>query len=131
MQWIRPNTTAEQTQQDGAECRIAAYVNYPYKELVVEHTQRDYDRKRESNDPRCGCRLLPAGQRLQVSAPKLMEPSLVHVSLTTFRGSLSSRIATNLVCRSLSASVHSAKSTLTTASGFSQMQPFIFSAVSP
>jgi hypothetical protein len=37
MQWIRPNTTAEQTQQDGAECRIAAYGNYSYKELVVEH----------------------------------------------------------------------------------------------
>jgi hypothetical protein len=37
MQWVRPNTTPEQTQQDGAECRIAAYGNYPYKESVVEH----------------------------------------------------------------------------------------------
>jgi hypothetical protein len=37
MVWMRPNTTPEQTQQDGAECRIAAYGKYPYKELLVEH----------------------------------------------------------------------------------------------
>jgi hypothetical protein len=37
IQWVRQNTTPEQTQLDGAECRIAAYGNYPYKELVVEH----------------------------------------------------------------------------------------------
>jgi hypothetical protein len=30
-------STPGQTQQDGAECRIAAYGHYPYKELVVEH----------------------------------------------------------------------------------------------
>jgi hypothetical protein len=37
MTWTRPNTTAEQAQQDGAECRIDAYGKHPYKELVVEH----------------------------------------------------------------------------------------------
>ena len=35
--WTRPNTTAEQTAQDGAECRIDAYGKHPYKELVVQH----------------------------------------------------------------------------------------------
>ena len=35
--WMRPNTTAEQTEQDGAECRIGAYGKHPYKEVVVEH----------------------------------------------------------------------------------------------
>jgi hypothetical protein len=37
MVWMRPSATPEQTQQDGAECRIAAYGKYPYKELLVEH----------------------------------------------------------------------------------------------
>jgi hypothetical protein len=37
MVWVRPNTTPEQAQQDGAECRIAAYGKFPYKELLVEH----------------------------------------------------------------------------------------------
>ncbi len=37
MVWTRANTTPEQAQQDGAECRIAAYGKYPYKELLVEH----------------------------------------------------------------------------------------------
>ena len=50
-----------------------------------------------------------------------MEPfdihaALLQVSLTTRRGSLSSRSAMNLVCRSLSAPVHSAKSIRTTVS---------------
>jgi hypothetical protein len=35
--WMRPDTNAEQTQQDGAECRIGAYGKYPYREVVVEH----------------------------------------------------------------------------------------------
>jgi hypothetical protein len=39
MSWVRPDTTPEQSQQDGAECRIAAYGNYPYKELVVERAR--------------------------------------------------------------------------------------------
>ena len=37
MVWVRPNTSTEQVQQDGAECRIGAYGKYPYKEMVVEH----------------------------------------------------------------------------------------------
>jgi len=34
--WTRPNTTAKQSKQDAAECRIDAYGKHPYKELVVE-----------------------------------------------------------------------------------------------
>lgn len=61
MQWIRPNTTAEQTQQDGADCRIAAYGNYPYKELVVEHahgatTTEDANQRSVMRIPPIACR---------------------------------------------------------------------------
>src|SRR5271156_1427493 len=55
--------------------------------------------------------------------------NVAYVSRTTFRGFLSSRIAKNLGCLSLSAPVHSAKSMRTTTSGFTQMQDLIFSAV--
>jgi hypothetical protein len=72
MQWVRPNTTPEQTQQDGAECRIAAYGNFPYKELVVEHAHSATTTE-DANQmiPRCGCHLLSAGQRLHISAGKM------------------------------------------------------------
>ena len=49
-----------------------------------------------------------------------------YVSLTTFLGSLSSRKAMYLVCLSLSAPVHSAKSMRTTVSGFTQMHVSFF-----
>jgi hypothetical protein len=59
MVWMRPNTSPEQTQQDGAECRIAAYGEYPYKELLVEHehsatTSRDANQMiRDANADYC------------------------------------------------------------------------------
>src|SRR5713101_9828741 len=51
-------------------------------------------------------------------------------SLTTLRGSLSSRSPTNFECRHLSASVHSRNSICATASGLNQTAFFIFSALS-
>lgn len=35
--WTRAGATEQQIQQDGAECRITAYGNYPYREVIVEH----------------------------------------------------------------------------------------------
>src|SRR5216683_5889560 len=51
-------------------------------------------------------------------------------SLTTLRGSLSSRSPANFECRNLSASVHSRDSICATASGLNQTAFFIFSALS-
>src|SRR5204862_4195888 len=51
-------------------------------------------------------------------------------SLTTLRGSLSSRSPANFECRNLSPSVHSRNSICATASGLNQTAFFIFSALS-
>jgi hypothetical protein len=40
MGWVRPNTSPEQVQQDGAECRIAAYGKYPERMVHVESDNR-------------------------------------------------------------------------------------------
>ena len=47
------------------------------------------------------------------------------------RGGLSSRSATNLVCRRWFSPVHSRNSTWATSTGFSHRQSFIFAAVMP
>ena len=54
-----------------------------------------------------------------------------YVSLTPFRGSLSSRIRTKLAPRNMSPPVHSRKSICATASGFNHIIPVITSAVIP
>jgi hypothetical protein len=36
MAWVRPNTSPEQVQQDGADCRIAAYGKYPERMVRIE-----------------------------------------------------------------------------------------------
>ena len=40
MGWVRPNTSPEQVEQDGAECRIAAYGKYPERMVHVESDNR-------------------------------------------------------------------------------------------
>ena len=40
MGWVRPDTSPEQVEQDGAACRIAAYGKYPERMVHVESDNR-------------------------------------------------------------------------------------------
>jgi hypothetical protein len=51
MTWVRPDTTAEKAQSDGAECRISAYGKYPEKEVhIVSDDKRTPSSYQDTND---------------------------------------------------------------------------------
>jgi hypothetical protein len=50
MGWVRPNTGPEQVEQDGAECRIAAYGKYPERMVHMESDKpREPSRDEDTN----------------------------------------------------------------------------------
>lgn len=50
MDWVRPNTGTEEVEQDGAECRIAAYGKYPERMMpTTNHSPRGADSDEDSN----------------------------------------------------------------------------------
>lgn len=50
MGWVRPNTSPEQLEQDGAECRIAVYGKYPERMVhVASDNHREPSRDEDTN----------------------------------------------------------------------------------
>jgi hypothetical protein len=50
MAWVRSDTTPQQTQSDGAECRISAYGKYPEKEVhIVSDDKRTPSTDQDTN----------------------------------------------------------------------------------
>jgi hypothetical protein len=50
MAWVRPNTTAEQTHDDSADCNIRAYGKYPERMVRIDSTSRNQPSRDEDTN---------------------------------------------------------------------------------